>query len=156
MKSGDSPTDQPSVDQLVGAMQHVEADYGLFLAWGGFKATVTRELAQKYFRLRLWDQKELIEQILAHYPDLHPEIHAELPLKRIWTVAGSDDESALVPHGRSAPAPSLLPSFPTHSARWSVRSSLGSGWDQRLIDGSMLTAATCGGCSPAVVASAST
>jgi restriction system protein len=92
VKSGDSPTDRPSVDQLVGTMQHVGADHGLFVAWGGFKATVTRELAQKYFRLRLWDQKELIEQVLAHYPELDPEIRAELPLKRIWTVAGSDDE----------------------------------------------------------------
>jgi restriction system protein len=55
---------------------------------------VTRELAQKYFKLRLWDQKELIEQVLAHYSDLDPEIRAELPLKRIWTVAGSEDEGA--------------------------------------------------------------
>jgi restriction system protein len=93
VKSGDSPTDRPSVDQLVGTMQHVGADHGLFVAWGGFKATVTRELAQKYFRLRLWDQKELIEQILAHYPDLEPEIRADLPLKRIWTVASSDEET---------------------------------------------------------------
>ncbi len=93
VKSGDSPIDRPSVDQLVGTMQHVGADHGLFVAWGGFKTTVTRELAQKYFRLRLWDQKELIEQILAHYPDLDAEVRAELPLKRIWTVAGADEEA---------------------------------------------------------------
>jgi restriction system protein len=79
------------VDQLVGMMPHVGADHGLFVAWGGFKVTVTRELTQKYFRLRLWDQKDLIDQILAHYPDLDAEVRAELPLKRIWTVAGADE-----------------------------------------------------------------
>jgi restriction system protein len=42
VKSGDSPTDRPGVDQLAGTMQHVGADHGLFVAWGGFKATVTR------------------------------------------------------------------------------------------------------------------
>ncbi len=93
VKSGDAPTDRPSVDQLVGTMQHVGADHGLFVAWGGFKATVTRELAQKYFKLRLWDQQELIEQVLAHYPDLDPEIRAELPLKRIWAVAGGGEDA---------------------------------------------------------------
>lgn len=93
VKSGDTPVDRPTVDQLVGTMQHVGADHGLFVAWGGFKPTVTRELAQKYFRLRLWDQRELIEQILAHYSGLPEEIRAELPLKRIWTVAGADEEA---------------------------------------------------------------
>ena len=91
VKSGDSPIDRPSVDQLVGTMQHVGADHGLFVAWGGFKSTVNRELAQKFFRLRLWDQKDLIEQVLAHYPDLDAEVRAELPLKRIWAVAGTND-----------------------------------------------------------------
>lgn len=90
VKSGDGPTDRPSIDQLVGTMQHVGADHGLFVAWGGFKATVTRELAQKYFRLRLWDQKDLIDQVLAHYPDLDAELRAELPLKRIWAITGEE------------------------------------------------------------------
>ncbi len=92
VKSGDSSTDRASIDQLVGTMQHVGADHGLFVAWGNFKSTVTRELAQKYFRLRLWDQKELITQILAHYRELDAEIRAELPLKQVWIVARADDE----------------------------------------------------------------
>jgi restriction system protein len=91
VKSGDGPVDRPSIDQLVGTMQHVGADHGLFVAWGGFKPTVHREIAAKYFRLRLWDQKDLIEHVLAHYADLDAEIRAELPLKRIWTVAGADE-----------------------------------------------------------------
>lgn len=93
VKSGDSSIDRPSIDQLMGTMQHVGADHGLFVAWGGFKTTVNRELTQKYFKLRLWDQKDLIEQILANYSDLDAEVRAELPLKRIWTVAGSAEES---------------------------------------------------------------
>ncbi|MBK9385026.1 MAG: restriction endonuclease [Planctomycetes bacterium] len=93
VKSGETSTDRPSVDQLVGTMQHVGADHGLFVAWGGFKDTVQRERAQKYFRLRLWDQKELIDQLLAHYADLDPEVRADLPLKRVWTVAGTDEDA---------------------------------------------------------------
>ena len=93
VKSGDDPVDRPTVDQLVGTMQHVGADHGLFVAWGGFKSTVTRELAQKFFRLRLWGQKDLIEQILAHYPKLDADVRAELPLKQIWTVASEEIEA---------------------------------------------------------------
>lgn len=42
VKSGNSPIDLPSVDQLLGTMQHVGADQGLFVAWGGFKSTANR------------------------------------------------------------------------------------------------------------------
>jgi predicted Mrr-cat superfamily restriction endonuclease len=84
---------RPSVDQLVGTMQHVGADHGLSVAWGDFKATVNHDLAQKYFHPSLWDQKDLIEQILAHYPDLDAEVPSGSPLKRIWTVAGGEEDS---------------------------------------------------------------
>lgn len=51
-----------------------------------------REVASQFFRVRLWDQKDLIEEILKNYDALDADLRTELPLKRIWTVAREDDE----------------------------------------------------------------
>ena len=37
VKSGDTPIDRPAVDQLIGTMQNVHAEQGLFVSWGGFQ-----------------------------------------------------------------------------------------------------------------------
>jgi len=92
VKSGDSPLDRPTLDQLIGTMQNVQADQGLLVSWGGFKVTVDREIASQFFRVRLWDQAELIEHLLENYEKLDDDVRAELPLKRIWTVAAQDEE----------------------------------------------------------------
>lgn len=57
-----------------------------------FKSSVEKETAQHFFRVRLWNQADLISQILEHYDRLDEEIRAELPLKRIWTVAAQEEE----------------------------------------------------------------
>jgi len=92
VKSEDSPIDRPTVDKLLGAMTKFGAPEGLFVAWGGFKGNVQKEMAPSFFRLRLWTQKELLEQLFLHYDQLDPDIKAELPLKRIWIVASQLDE----------------------------------------------------------------
>jgi len=60
--AADAAIDRPTLDQLIGAMQNVQADQGLFVSWGGFKSSVDREVPAQFFRVRLWDQKALIEQ----------------------------------------------------------------------------------------------
>lgn len=92
VKSGDAPVDRPTLDQLIGAMQNVNADQGLLVSWGGFKSSVDKETAHHFFRVRLWDQDDLIDQLLEHYGSLDEDLRAELPLKRIWTVASQEDE----------------------------------------------------------------
>ena len=87
VKSGDSALGRPTLDQLVGVMQNVQASHGLLVSWGGFKSSVDREEATQFFRVRLWDQGDLIRQVLEHYDKLDEEIRAKLPLKRIWIVA---------------------------------------------------------------------
>jgi len=72
-------------------MQNVQADQGLLVSWGGFKSSIDKELAVQFFRVRLWDQKALIEQLLQQYDKLDEDIRAELPLKRVWTVAETDE-----------------------------------------------------------------
>ena len=93
VKSSDTPVDRATVDQLIGTMQNVHAEQGLFVSWGGFKSSVERETARQFFRVRLWDQQALIDQILENYDKLDEDLRAELPLKRIWTVAQTDETS---------------------------------------------------------------
>src|SRR5690606_32637188 len=76
VKSGDAPTDRPTMDQLIGAMANVGANQGLLVAWAGFKSSVNKELAQQFFKVRLWNQEDLIEQVLRHYDNLDGELQA--------------------------------------------------------------------------------
>lgn len=92
VKSESSPIDRPTVDKLLGAVTKFGAQEGLFVSWSGFRSNVQKELAASFFRVRLWTQKELLEALFAHYDDLDDDLKAELPLKRIWTVAAQDEE----------------------------------------------------------------
>lgn len=92
VKSEQGPIDRPTLDQLIGAMQNFHAEQGLLVAWGGFKATVLKELPAQFFRVRLWNQQQLIDELVANYDKLDPDIRAEIPLKRIWTLATEELE----------------------------------------------------------------
>ncbi len=92
VKSENSPIDRPTVDKLLGAVNKFGAQEGLFISWSGFKSNVQKELASSFFNVRLWTQKELLEALFAVYDKLDEDIKAELPLKRIWTVAIQEEE----------------------------------------------------------------
>jgi len=92
VKSQTTPLERPVLDQLVGTMQHVGADQGLLVCWGGFKKTVLPEVPRLFFKVRLWDQNDLIDHFLANYDKLDEDLRAELPLKRVWTVASHDSD----------------------------------------------------------------
>lgn len=92
VKSESTPIDRPTVDKLLGAVAKFGADEGLFVAWGGFKSNVQKEMAASFFRVRLWTQKDLLEQLFEHYDQLDEDLRAELPLKRIWTVAAQEED----------------------------------------------------------------
>ncbi|PRD69202.1 restriction endonuclease [Malikia spinosa] len=87
VKSGDTPADRPEFTQLIGAMQSVSANQGLFVSWSGFKPTVLKEVPTQFFKVRVWNQEDLIEKLLENYEKLDQDIQAELPLKRIWTIS---------------------------------------------------------------------
>jgi restriction system protein len=55
------------------------------------KVTVERETARSFFSIRLWNQRDLLEQLFEHYDRLDEEIRAEIPLKRIWTLVPDED-----------------------------------------------------------------
>ncbi len=68
-------------------MADYAAEQGLLVCWGGFKDTVHREARTSYFRIRLWDQRDLLNALFDNYDRLDEDLRAELPLKRIWAVA---------------------------------------------------------------------
>lgn len=92
VKSQDSPVDRPTLDQLIGTMQNFHAEQGLLISWSGFKTTVEKEIAPQFFRVRLWNQDDIIEALLENYDKLDEDLKAEIPLKRIWTVTAAQDE----------------------------------------------------------------
>lgn len=92
VKSESAPIDRPSVDKLLGAMTKFGAQEGLFVSRSGFKKDVQRELATTFFKVRLWTESELFDALYTNYERLDAEIRAELPLKRIWTLALQTDE----------------------------------------------------------------
>lgn len=89
VKSGDTALDRSTLDQLIGVMQNVQASHGLLVSWSGFKTSVQKEVPRQFFRVRLWDQGALIDEVLSQYDNLDEEIRKELPLKRIWVVSQS-------------------------------------------------------------------
>lgn len=91
VKSGTGTVDRPTVDKLLGAMSKFNADHGLFVAWGGFKQNVQKDMASSFFRLRLWSQDDLLDELFTVYDKLDDELKAQLPLKRVWTVVAADD-----------------------------------------------------------------
>src|SRR5690606_33117802 len=84
VKSTNDTVDLPTLNQLVGAMHNTKADQGLLVSWGGFKGSVTKEVPNQFFQVRLWTQKKLIEELQANYDKLDAELRAEIPLKQIW------------------------------------------------------------------------
>lgn len=92
VKSQQSPIDRPTLDQLLGTMSNVQADRGLLVCWGGFKSSVKQEEAQQFFRVRLWNSDDLLDQLFALYDRLDDDLKAEIPLKHMWTIALPDSD----------------------------------------------------------------
>jgi restriction system protein len=92
VKSGDSQVDHPTYSQLLGSMTSSHAEHGLLVSWAGFKGSVEKDNATQFFKIRLWNQDDLIRALLANYHNLSPDLKAELPLKQIWVLTPSDAE----------------------------------------------------------------
>ena len=82
VKSQDSPVGRPEIDQLLGAMKKFQAQEALFVSWSGFKQNVFKDVSPSFFSLRLWTQKELLENLFAHYNELDEDLKARCPSSR--------------------------------------------------------------------------
>ena len=93
VKSGEAPVDIKAVRELQGAMKNFQASQGLFVSWGGFKSSVSREVARLFFEIRLWGPDDLMREVLRLYDRLPDELQAELPLKRIWVLVPQSEDA---------------------------------------------------------------
>ncbi len=92
VKSQASPIDVTVYRTLQGSMQSFNAEQGLLVAWGGYNKVVLAEAKQRYFAVRLWESRDLVEAIYRNYERLPAEIQAELPLKRAWMLVQESAE----------------------------------------------------------------
>ena len=83
--------DAPMLRDLQGTMQNVGATQGLFVAWSGFKKTVTDDKSRMFFNIRLWDSDDVIDRLTAVYDRLPATLRDDLPLTQVWTVV--EDEA---------------------------------------------------------------
>jgi restriction system protein len=91
VKSSDSAVDVGVLRELRGTMEANHAEQGLLVSWGGFKTSVSREAVPAFFKIRLWDQGELLRQLLDNYDRLPETLKADLLLKRIWALAPEEE-----------------------------------------------------------------
>lgn len=84
VKSGNTPVDTKTVNELQGVMKSFNADRGLMVSWSGYKSSVNKLSTQHFFDLRLWDSNDLLEALFATYDKLPDNWQTEIPLKRIW------------------------------------------------------------------------
>lgn len=90
VKSGE-PQKDTAIRELEGVMSRVGAEQGLFVSWDGFNKTVLGKMNDLFFRVRLWDGKKLITELLSAYDKLPDEIQADLPMKRIWVIVPEEN-----------------------------------------------------------------
>lgn len=91
VKATQSQADVNVFRALQGTMSSFGATQGLLVSWAGFTPQAKREARQQTFKISLWDQTDLVQAIYRTYERLTPEIQAELPLKRIWTLVHEED-----------------------------------------------------------------
>ncbi|MDE0268170.1 MAG: restriction endonuclease [Acidimicrobiaceae bacterium] len=87
VKSSPTPLNVKIVRELNGVLSAQNADQGLLVAWGGLNRSARRELRDQFFRVRVWDADGLIDAVFRNHDKLSEEIRADLPLKRIWSLA---------------------------------------------------------------------
>lgn len=86
VKSTEDAIERTVLDQLIGTMANVGAEYGLLVSWGGFRSSIIRDVPMQFFKVRLWSRIEILNEFLQCYDLLDEEFKQEIPLKRIWVL----------------------------------------------------------------------
>lgn len=86
VKSGNGAEGQATFNELLGVMSKFDSRLGLLVSWGGFTQPLHKDAKKEFFRIRLWNQGDLVDAILESYERLDADIRAELPLKRVWAI----------------------------------------------------------------------
>jgi restriction system protein len=80
-KSGSGKSGSSEVQALNGTL--AESELGVFIAVGGYTSQA-HQAARGMPKMRLIGPDELIELILAHYPQLPDEAKQAIPLRKVW------------------------------------------------------------------------
>lgn len=86
VKSGSSPVGIDVVDRLRGALDKFGADQGVLVSLNGYKAGLKKQCREAFFKIRLWDQNDLIEELFKVYDKLPEAIQGEIPLQQAWSL----------------------------------------------------------------------
>ena len=78
---------EKAILKLEKTMGQMKAEQGLFVSWEGFDKAVLIGNKERFFKIRLWDDKKLMTALLENYEKMSDQIQAELPLIKIWVVA---------------------------------------------------------------------
>ena len=73
-------------------MRRFDSTQGLFVSWGGFTNPVKADARKEFFKIRLWDQGDVVDAVLENYERLDDDIKAELSLKKIWVMVNEEAE----------------------------------------------------------------
>ena len=92
VKSGLASQGQSTFNELLGVVSNFASQQGLLVSWGGFTSPVKKDAKKNFFKIRLWDQGDVVNAILQNYERLDDDIKAELQLKRIWILVKDEDE----------------------------------------------------------------
>lgn len=92
VKSGGVVVDAGTLRELQGVMANFGATRGLMVSWGGFTKTARAEARRLFFQIRLWDSDDVIAKVTDVYARLSPEMQAEIPLRRIWTLVPEETD----------------------------------------------------------------
>lgn len=93
VKSGNVMVDSGVLRELQGTMHNFNAAHGLLVSWAGFRESARKEARQAFFSVRLWDQDDLISEVLQHYGQLEGSLRVALPLKQVWMLASQDENA---------------------------------------------------------------
>lgn len=92
VKSGDGAANHDVVLRLIGSVSNSQAQTGLLVSLGGVNSVAQKELDNNFFKLRLWQMRDLLDALYRTYGSLSDQTRAKLPLKQIWVpIVGGED-----------------------------------------------------------------
>ena len=91
VKSEPTPVGDDVVQKLLGAMTRFKANQALLVAPGGLTSPARHRLANEPFTVRIWDEDELLDNLLRVYDKLSDEFRTQLPLKSVWVLVEGEE-----------------------------------------------------------------
>jgi restriction system protein len=81
--------DSAGLEHLRGAMEALDADQGLLVAWGGLTRPGRDSVNTDHPHVRVWEPRDVVEAVLRTYPGWADDMRTRLPLQQVWTLGES-------------------------------------------------------------------